>query len=327
MGDTSIEWTDATWNPVRGCSRVSAGCEHCYAERQAARFSGPGMPYEGLVRIGKQGPHWTGAVRLVPDKLDEPLRWRRPRRVFVNSMSDLFHESLTDEQIAAVFGVMAAAPQHTFQVLTKRARRMREWFGWVAEQERCGAAPRDVMMVDLWSVLWDAPAATKTAANLAIQRAPWPLANVHLGVSCDDQETWDARTAELRRCPAAIRWVSLEPQLGDVGVEPALTCGTCGFNGTDRADGRTHRADCTGLPPIDWIVQGGESGPGARFFDLRWARATIEQCRAAGTRAFFKQAGSKPVLDGQPLRLRDRKGGDLLELPEDLRVREFPDVR
>ena len=123
MGDaTSISWTDATWNPVRGCSRVSDGCRNCYAETVAARFSGPGQAYEGLADRARKGSKWTGVVRMVPEHLADPMRWKRPRRIFVNSMSDLFHESLSNEQIAAVFGVMAAAPQHTFQVLTKRGQ-------------------------------------------------------------------------------------------------------------------------------------------------------------------------------------------------------------
>lgn len=131
MGDkTSISWTDATWGPVRGCSRVSTGCERCYAEGIAARFSGSGQPYEGLAKIGVRTGHqpkWTGIVRLVSEHLHDPLAWRKPRRIFVTSMSDIFHEKLTNEEIAAVFGVMAAASHHTFQVLTKRAQRMHEW--------------------------------------------------------------------------------------------------------------------------------------------------------------------------------------------------------
>ncbi|MBY6277267.1 DUF5131 family protein [Symbiobacterium thermophilum] len=125
MGDrTRIEWTDATWNPIRGCSRVSEGCRNCYAERMAARFSGPGRPYEDLVRRTPHGPRWTGEVRLVEELLDAPLHWRRPRRIFVNSMSDLFHEAVPDEWIDKVFAVMALAEHHTFQVLTKRPERM-----------------------------------------------------------------------------------------------------------------------------------------------------------------------------------------------------------
>jgi len=121
---TSIEWTETTWNPVRGCTRISPGCEHCYAERMAHRFSGPGMPYEGLTRRSRQGPTWTGRVRLVYDALDEPLAWRQPRVVFVNSMSDLFHDDVPDMFISAVFDTMSRATAHTFQVLTKRADRL-----------------------------------------------------------------------------------------------------------------------------------------------------------------------------------------------------------
>ena len=123
-----ITWTNITWNVVRGCSRVSHGCERCYAERIAARFSGPGQPYEGLARRTTDGGRWTGEVRLVPELLDAPLRWKKPRRIFVNSMSDLFHEALPDEAIDQVFAIMALAPQHCFQVLTKRAARMRAYF-------------------------------------------------------------------------------------------------------------------------------------------------------------------------------------------------------
>ena len=130
MGQTSIAWTDETWNPLRGCSRISEGCRHCYAETMAARFSGPGQPYEGTIRNGR----WSGNVRIVPEKLGDPLRWTRPRMVFVNSMSDLFHDNVPNEFIAAVFGVIAAAPRHTFQVLTKRPARMLEWFEWQREQ-------------------------------------------------------------------------------------------------------------------------------------------------------------------------------------------------
>lgn len=121
---TTIEWTETTWNPVRGCARVSPGCERCYAERMAHRFSAPGMPYEGLTRASKRGPKWTGRIRLVHDALREPLGWRQPRVVFVNSMSDLFHDDVPDDFIAAVFETMANSRMHTFQVLTKRADRL-----------------------------------------------------------------------------------------------------------------------------------------------------------------------------------------------------------
>jgi protein gp37 len=125
-GRSKIQWTDRTWNPVRGCSRVSAGCERCYAERLAYRFNGPAQPYEGLTRMTRYGPVWTGKLRLVPEVLQEPLRWRKPCRVFVNSMSDLFHEAVPQEFIDRVFSVMAEARLHIFQILTKRPGRMLE---------------------------------------------------------------------------------------------------------------------------------------------------------------------------------------------------------
>ena len=207
--DSKIEWTNATWNPIRGCSRVSEGCRHCYAESVAARFSGPGLPYEGLVRIASGKPTgWNGVVRMVHEHLADPLRWKRPRRVFVNSMSDLFHESLTNEQIAAVFGVMAAAPRHTFQVLTKRSARMREWFAWVADHGARGAR-----------------SACRASAALYLVASPevpggdeWPLRNVWLGVSTENQAAADERIPELLRTPAAVRWISAEPLIGPVDL-------------------------------------------------------------------------------------------------------------
>ncbi|WP_053233314.1 DUF5131 family protein [Sandaracinus amylolyticus] len=126
---SSIEWTESTWNPVRGCSRVSPGCERCYAERMAHRFSAPGGAYEGLTRLSRKGPQWTGTVKLVREALDEPLHWRRPRLVFVNSMSDLFHESVPLDFIREVFATMERAHWHTFQVLTKRSERLAELAG------------------------------------------------------------------------------------------------------------------------------------------------------------------------------------------------------
>lgn len=180
MSDKSaIEWTDATWNPVRGCSRVSEGCRNCYAERVAARFSGPGMAYEGLAIMRNGEPRWTGKVAVVEKHMNDPLRWKTPRRVFVNSMSDLFHESLSDHDILRVFKIMNEARRHTFQILTKRPHAM---FKFVT------------------SVL-----------------APWPpLPNVWLGVSAEDQDTADFRIPALLATPAAVRFVSAEPLLGPI---------------------------------------------------------------------------------------------------------------
>jgi len=317
--DSKIEWTDATWNPTRGCSRVSEGCRHCYAERVAARFSGPGQPYEGLVRIsntldGRKPTGWNGTVRMVAEHLADPLRWKRPRRVFVNSMSDLFHELLTNEQIAAVFGVMAAAPQHTFQVLTKRARRMREWFEWV----RCQRGQVD----NARSVCSQAASPlVKKRWDFAMGDRSWPLRNVWLGVSVENQAAADERIPELLRTPAAVRWISAEPligpvQLGPVGLHYAYRCEECGDNAQPESDGTCHHCggDCEmSRDRLDWCVMGAESGPGARAADPAWFRSLAEQCRAARVPVFFKQAMAGGGVTAGPGSIAKR--GGLIGLP------------
>lgn len=339
--DGGIAWCDETWNPVRGCSRVSAGCENCYAERVAGRFSGPGAPYEGLARIGKNGARWTGAVRLVPEHLADPLRWKRPRRVFVNSMSDLFHEGLTNEEIAAVFGIMAAAPRHTFQVLTKRAQGMWDWFKWLLDLNVTPAQEiyrRAAGYIESRSMEDGATFSTFNGSHMA---QSWPLPNVWLGVSAEDQATADERIPFLRAVPAAVRWVSYEPALGPVDLskhmwpvhwswdakyknpEAALAAGA-------HAEQKRQALVSAHAGFLNWFVVGGESGPGARLFDLAWARSVVEQCKLSDTACFVKQLGARPIdgahLVGAPSRieLRDRKGGDWDEWPEALRVREFP---
>jgi protein gp37 len=315
MGDRSkIQWTNATWNCIRGCSRVSRGCEHCYAERIAARFSAPGLPYEGLAIIKNGDPRWTGEVRFIEERLQDPIRWKRPRMIFVNSMSDLFHEKVQDNWISQIFSVMEQAPQHTFQILTKRPQRMREWmlkyYGWLIEK-------------------------------------PWPglknFSHVWLGVSVEDQETADKRIPLLLETPAAVRWVSYEPALGPVDFNNHLfiaECDVCGNRAnpegtiehgrgcyTQSEDGGGTSFEGHGTK-LNWLVVGGESGPEARPFDLRWARDTIRQCKAAGVACFVKQLGSDPFDSSQPgrphLKFTHGHAGDMSEWPEDLRVQEFP---
>jgi len=185
--NSSIEWTEATWNPVRGCDIVSPGCTNCYAMKVAHRFSGAGKPYDGLTKLTKGGPVWTGQVRLVPEALGMPLRWRKPRRIFVNSMSDLFHEDVPDGFITEVWRTMADTPHHTYQILTKRPARM-------AENLRRALSIGDFI-------------------------AP-PLENVWLGVSVEDQRRADERIPLLLLTPAAVRWLSVEPLLGPVDLWP-----------------------------------------------------------------------------------------------------------
>ena len=316
MGDQrngGIAWTEQSWNPLRGCSRVSEGCRNCYAERVAARFSGPGQPYEGLAEMTPSGPRWTGVVRMVPEHLGDPLRWRRPRLVFVNSMSDLFHGSVNFPDIAAIFGVMAASPTHTFQVLTKRPERAREWFRWISErggEEECSEA--DIAITEAMDV--------EGASIGILPSALWPLPNVWLGVSVEDQETADERVPVLLDTPAAVRWVSYEPALGPVDWAPWM-----------RPSSRPYPPPTRGmriLPAIDWVVCGGESGPGARPFDVAWARSTIKAGREAGFPVFVKQLGERPIDGDAPFETdwhpHDRKWGKPHEWPEDLRVREYP---
>lgn len=333
---SDIEWTDTVWNPVLGCSRVSAGCQNCYAERFAHR--GLTERHRGLTVMGSKGPRWTGEVRLVPEVLGTPLKWRKPRRVFVNSMSDLFHEGVPFEFIAAVFGVMAGAPQHTFQVLTKRPERVKAFFAWIAEQgeELLAAVNEDPPSgspcpLACWAFIGPAytPERDVLAPGLpafrAASKAPWPLPNIWLGVSVEDQATANERIPLLLECPAAVRWVSYEPALGPVDFEGLSLDDGSGLSAFRTGD----LADEDGL---DWVVVGGESGPGARPFDLTWARSVVAQCKSAEVPCFVKQLGAVPYDSHgrtpaerlELFALSNRKGGDMAEWPDDLRVRQWP---
>jgi len=283
--NSPIEWTDDTWNPLRGCTRVSPGCGGpgnqggCYAEKIAARFSDPGQAYHGLAVRTSKGGRWTGKVALAEHLLTRPLKWRRPRRIFVNSMSDLFHESVPDEWIDRVFAVMALAPQHEFQVLTKRAARMRRYF------ERYDAA-HDDNCAD-----FVANAARKAGATLMMCRDArervlddWPLPNVWLGVSVEDQGRADERIPHLLATPAAVRFLSCEPLLGPVDLGQCLP-------EFERIGWITY------LDHLDWVIAGGESGPGARPMHPDWARSLRDQCAAVGVPFFFKQWGEWGPVD------------------------------
>ncbi|GAA4522441.1 phage Gp37/Gp68 family protein [Actinoallomurus oryzae] len=279
MSDHStIEWTDATWNPVTGCTKLSPGCDHCYAETFAERWRGtPGHHFENGFD-----------VTLRPERLDQPLKWKKPRRVFVNSMSDLFHDAVPDAFIVAVFTRMWWSPQHTFQILTKRHGRMRSLMPRI--EPRLREMERDLDLLDAPTPLH------------------WPLPNVWLGVSVENQHWADLRIPALLQTPAAVRFISAEPLLGPLDLSrwlrPVPDCGyvdaqdgTCAHPAAHTPE--CHRwADCPvreaedAWSGIDWVIAGGESGPGARPMHPDWVRSLRDQCEAIGEPFFFKQWGA-----------------------------------
>jgi len=266
---TKIEWTDVVWNPVTGCTPVSTGCDHCYAARLARRLA-------GRAGYDRKNPF---AVTCRPARLAAPFRWPKPKKVFVCSMGDLFHEDVPDSFIEAVLAVISLAGEHTFLLLTKRPVRMATWF-------RIRRADRRRRLQD--------------RHNRAINGAGgnrWPLPNLWLGVSIENQETADERIPLLLQCPAAIRFVSAEPLLGPVDLRGTRSCRSCGHWPTAHG---VECAQCAEAPApdgdssagLDWIIVGGESGPGARPMRPAWARGLRDQAVAAGVPFFFKQWGA-----------------------------------
>lgn len=298
--NTSIEWTDATWNPITGCAVVSPGCTNCYAMKLAGTRLRNHPSRKGLTKDTKAGPVWTGEVRLNEEWLEQPLRWKKPRKIFVCAHGDLFAEGVPDEWIDKVFAIMALAPQHTFQVLTKRAERMRDYMRSAGRHHR------------LTPILDEA---RKMTAE--VKRLPeWPLPNVWLGVSVEDQARAEQRIPALLETPAAIRWVSAEPLLGQVnlttidvsndsfidalnirkwgaeienwrGTEPNWEASFLDWYNLDEMPDPAWDI----LPRLDWVVAGGESGPDARPMHPAWARSLRDQCAAAGVPFLFKQWG------------------------------------
>jgi len=287
MSKTSIGWTEHTWNPLAGCTRHSEGCNNCYAFKMTKRLAAMGQKnYMGLAGNG----HFNGVVRTLPDMLQVPMRRKKPTMYFVNSMSDLFHKAVPDDFIDQVFAVMASCPQHIFQVLTKRADRMAEYM--------C-AGNRLERIYDQWYSVND-----KTPCAAA-----WPLPNVWMGVSVENQEQADLRIPHLLKVPARVRFLSCEPLLGPLSFDYDSDVCHCGDYIEDHGYGDGHSA--VAMPSsylfdgINWVITGAESGHGARPMDLDWVRDLRDQCQGAGVPFFFKQQivdGKKvelPELDGQ----------------------------
>lgn len=304
---TDIEWTDETWNPVVGCSVVSPGCTNCYAMRKAWRLGAMKATahYRGLTKRVNGRIVWTGAMKLAPEALlMKPFRWKKPKRIFVNSMDDLFHEAIPDALIDRVFAIIALNPHHTFQILTKRAERMRDYIALMdASASRRAHLAEEVVKID---------------RAMPFENLRWPLANVWLGVSAEDQARAKERVPHLLATPAALHFVSAEPLLGAIDFAAWLfgpareACGK--RKARPQAPTATPSNRAGGLPAtIDWIIAGGESGPNARPAHPDWFRDLRDQCAAAGIPFFFKQWGSWAPDDGE---------GGLVTLDRQLRAEE-----
>lgn len=302
---TKIEWTDATWNPITGCKVVSPGCTNCYAMKLAGTRLRNHPSRSGLTRDTKAGPVWNGELRFNEEWLDQPIRWKKPRRIFVCAHGDLFAEGVEDAWLDKIFAVMACSRQHIFQVLTKRPQRMHDYLTTKMLNHRLAATA----------------AALDFDVSEPLHFPNLPLPNVWLGVSVEDQARADERIPHLLSTPAALRWISAEPLLGP------LNLASIDVNGDGNVDalsirmwedeianwrdsdedwekqfldwyGLTDLPDGQMSPILDWVVAGGESGPGARPMHPDWARSLRDQCAEADVPFFFKQWGNwHPVFD------------------------------
>lgn len=324
---TKIQWTEQTWNPIAGCSLVSPGCKNCYAMNMAARLEAMGQEkYRGLTKKVGGRPVWTGAITLDEEALSIPLKRRKPTMYFVNSMSDLFHKDVPDEFITAVFGVMAACPQHTFQVLTKRAERIHDWSAKMDAAGGVGVYIRSEAGRSALRGYFDAVSKTEVIYGKRERSIddPWmqvingaacsfsraPLSNVWLGVSAEDQQRANERIPWLLKTPAAVRFVSAEPLLGPINFGDDLLPRLSDMRGILTKEWVPKSVG------IDWVIVGGESGHGARPCNVEWIRSIVQQCKAADVKVFVKQLGDQ--LDMPLLRcpqcghIDDTSGFDVL---------------
>jgi protein gp37 len=266
MGTTSIEWATKSWNPVTGCTPISEGCEHCYAKRMSARMAGRcGYPKDEPFR-----------VTFHPDKLDEPMHWRKPQRVFVCSMGDLFHEDVTDVALLQIFDMMREANRHTYMILTKRPARMKDFCSRLRFDHNGAGRVFLTNKPDDWINDSSLPL-------MALLRWVW------LGATAENQARADERIPTLLRIPAAVRFVSVEPMLGPVDIRKFLYTGTCSQSPCIRK----------GLA-LRWVIAGPETGPHARDYDLRWFADLYHQCHAAGVPFFDKRDVLKKGIQEWP---------------------------
>lgn len=281
MAQTNIEWTDRVWNPVTGCTKVSEGCRNCYAfETHNRRHKG----FQNGAKLPQQYAKPFNEIQLFPNRLQAPLKWKKPQRIFVNSMSDLFHKDVPFEYIDKVFAVMALTPRHTYQILTKRPERMLEYFQSASQKE----------MIERWEeaageLLGDEAAcfvANRLNGVLPNANPGWPMQNAWLGVSVENQQSADERIPLLLKTPAAVRFLSCEPLLGpvDLKLNDSALYHTSGYR--PPLSEYTKVGEC-----ISWVIAGGESGHKARPMEPDWARSLRDQCIEANVPFFFKQFG------------------------------------
>jgi protein gp37 len=316
---SSIEWTDETWNPIVGCSKISAGCANCYAAIAAKSARLQQFPqYQGIDK-------WDGTINFVESQLLKPLGWKKPKKIFVCSMSDLFHENVKFEWLDRIFAVIAIAHQHTYQILTKRPERMREYF---SNKNRIYLIMNQVLTIlkkywqhlrDCGDSIWQKVYATKEGLGILAfsTEVKIPLPNVWLGVSVENQKAARDRIPVLLGIPAAKRFLSCEPLLEQVGLSEWL--------------------DSANNTKLDWVICGGESGSNSRKLDINWLRSLVAQCQLANVPVFVKQLGSYCIepnpenreafrfyADSWQIKLKNKKGGDIDEFPLELKVRQFP---
>ena len=322
---TKIEWTNATWNPITGCSIVSSGCTNCYAMRLAGTRLKHHPSRKDLTILRGGNPVWNGDVRFNEHWLDQPLKWSKPRMIFVCAHGDLFHEAVPFEWIDQVFAVMALCPQHTFQVLTKRPLRALEYFG-MREKWNDPTAQARV------SKLLENPVAGEDEKNYWNERSDevaanakrWPLPNVWIGVSIEHQQAAHDRIGPLMMIPAEKRFLSMEPLLEEVDLEDIRPVQEFSYQDRDpfplqgfavRAAARhyadSENADRVYMPKLNWVIVGGESGQKHRTFDPNWARLIRDQCRRNDIPFFMKQMGGRTKKECQ-------------DIPKELMIRQFP---
>ncbi|MBH8566756.1 phage Gp37/Gp68 family protein [Nostoc sp. CENA67] len=318
---TTIQWTDETWNLIVGCSRISPGCERCYAATAAKSARLQQFPQYQKVK------DWDGTVEFVESQLLKPLRWKKPKRIFVCSMSDLFHENVPDEWIDKVLAVASLCPQHTFQILTKRPHRALQYL------------TRENRFAFIDYQAYEILRAGRTPYTREHPVVSLPLKNCWIGTTVENQAMANKRIPTLLQIPAAARFLSCEPLLEAIDLSEWLICPECQGEQlwyekrTGPRLGVAGRKQCFKCKDkrfysdLSWAIIGGESGPGARPCSIDWIRSAARQCQEAEIPVFVKQLGSNCcVMPGLAFGYSDRKGGDIAEFPEDLKMRQFPNT-